>query len=147
VYFRKTTITSLPQFRVGHSPQEVCNFFTFILAASLDLQAIDLLQNFDLFMQELLQSGLLLVLLKLVRCLNFLCLVKAPSFKLIVKNLKVFAFFRMHTALDFFLVLLFFLLSQIRLFQQELVITIVPFFAQRIRCSSREPSPDAALDV
>ena len=65
MYFSEAAIRPLPQLRVGHSPQEVACLLRLILSVGLNLQSVDLLQNFSLFVQQQLEGKLLLLLRQL----------------------------------------------------------------------------------
>jgi len=110
-----SAVGSLPQLGVTHGSQEVRDLFSFVFAVGLNLQLIDLLQNLGFFVQELLQSKSLFVFLQLSRILNFLCFIQSPSFELVVENFEVFALLGVHASLNLFLVLDFFLFSQLGL--------------------------------
>ena len=112
------TITSLPKLGVTHGPQEVANLLCFILASGLNLQSIDLLQDFSFLVQEQTEGNFLLLLLQLGGSLDLLCLIEAPSFQLIVEDFEVLVLLGMHAALNLLLVLHFLLVTQICLLGQ-----------------------------
>ena len=65
MHLSKSTIGSLPELGVTHRPQEVIDLLLLVLRVGLDLQAVNLLQNLGLFVQEQLESKLLLLLAEL----------------------------------------------------------------------------------
>ena len=141
------TITSLPKLGVTHSPQEVANLLCFILGSGLDLQSIDLLQDFGLLIQEQTQGYFLFFLLKLRGSLDLLCLIEAPSLKLIVEDLEILVLLGVHAALNLLLMLYFLLVAKVGLLGQQFVISVVTLLAQTIGCSASKPSTDMALDL
>ena len=65
MHLSESTIGTFPEFRVAHRPQEVIDLLLLVLRVGLDLQAVNLLQNLGLFVQEQLESKLLLLLAEL----------------------------------------------------------------------------------
>ena len=65
MHFSESTIGTFPEFGVAHRPQEVIDLLLLVLRVSLDLQAVNLLQNLGLFVQKQLESQLLLLLAEL----------------------------------------------------------------------------------
>ena len=65
MHFSESTIGSLPEFGVTHRPQEVIDLLLLVFRVGLDLQAINLLKNLGLFVQEQLKGQLLLLLAEL----------------------------------------------------------------------------------
>ena len=49
MHLSESTIGTFPELGVAHSPQEVIDLLLLVLCVGLDLQAVDLLQNFGLF--------------------------------------------------------------------------------------------------
>ena len=56
MHLSKSTISSLPELGVTHRPQEVIDLLLLVLCVGLNLQAVNLLQNLGLFVQEKLKS-------------------------------------------------------------------------------------------
>jgi hypothetical protein len=113
--FSESAISSLPEFRVTHSSEEVGDLLALVLAVSLDLKSINLLKNFGLLVEEELESNLLLFLLELGRSLDLLGFVQSPSLKLVVEDLEVLALLGVHASLDLLLVLDLFLIAEVSL--------------------------------
>ena len=65
MHFCESTIGTFPEFWVTHRPQEVIDLLLLVLRVSLDLQAVNLLQNLGLFVKEQLESQLFLLFAKL----------------------------------------------------------------------------------
>ena len=65
MHLSESTIGTFPEFGVAHRPQEVIDLLLLVLRVGLDLQAVNLLQNLGLFVQEQLESKLLLLLAEL----------------------------------------------------------------------------------
>lgn len=64
MHLSEAAIRALPQLGVTHRPQEVVDLLLLVLRVGLNLQAVDLLQNFRFLVQEKLQGKLLLLLTK-----------------------------------------------------------------------------------
>ena len=146
VYLSITSIRTLPELRVTHSTQEVIDLLLLVLRIGLNLQTIDLLQDLGFLMEQELKSKLLLLLAQLGRALDLLCLIKAPSVELVAQDLEVFAFSRMHTALNLVLVLDFFLAAQVSLLHLQLVVLIGSLLTEAIGSASCEPSSHVTLN-
>jgi len=146
VHLCEATIRTLPQLGVTHGTKEVVNLIRLVLRVGLDLQAVDLLQNFRLLVEQELQSELLLGLTELSRPLDFLSLVESPGIELIAQNLEVFALLGVHASLDLLFMLHFLLVAKVRLLRLQLVILVGPFLAKTISGPPSEPSADVALD-
>ena len=142
----KSSICSLPELGIAHRPQEVINLLLLVLCVGLNFQAINLLQNLSLFVQEQLQSELFLLLTEFCRAFDLLSFIKSPSIELIAQDFEVFTFLGVHASLDFFLVLDFLFVSQIGLFRLKFVILVSSFLSQTIGRSSGKPGSHMALN-
>ena len=92
MHLSEAAIRTLPQLGVAHGSQEVVNLLLLVLRICLDLQPINLLQNFSFFLQQKLQGEFLILLAQLGRSFDLLCLIEAPSVELITQDLEVTAF-------------------------------------------------------
>ena len=146
MYLSITSIRTLPKLGVTHGTQKVVNLLLLVLGIGLDLQTVNLLQDLGLFMQQELKGKLLLLLTQLGRALDLLCLIKAPSVELVAQDLEVFAFSRMHAALNLVLVLDFFLAAQVCLLHLQLIVLIGSLLTEAIGSASCEPSSHVTLN-
>ena len=105
------------------------------------------MKNLGLLIQELLQSKQFLLLIQFTRSFNLLSLIEAPSFKLIVEDLEVIEFLRMHTSLDFSLMFGFLLLKELVLPTDELLFFVIAQLPKRVSELASKPATDSALDV
>jgi len=147
VHLGEATVRTLPKLGIAHSAQEVVDLFLLVLAVGLDFQAVDLLQNLCLLVQEQLECKLLLLLAQLGAALNFLGLIEAPSVQLVAQDLEVFTFLGVHTPLDLLFVLDFLLVSEVGLLVLELVVLVGASLAEGVGSAAGEPGAHVALDL
>ena len=140
------SISTLPEFGVTHSSQEVVDLLLLVLSVGLNLQTINLLQDLSLFVQKELKGKLLLLLAKFGRSFDLFGFVKAPRVELVTEDLEVLALGWVHTSLNLFLMLNFLLVAEISLLGLKLVILVGTLLTKAIGCPSGEPSTDMALD-
>lgn len=105
------------------------------------------MKNLGLLTKKLLQSKQLLLLIQLGRSLNLLGLIETPRFELVVEDLEVVEFLRVHASLDFSLVFGLLLLQELLLPTDELLFLVIAQLSKRVSQLASKPATDSALDV
>ena len=147
MHLGETAVAPLPQLRVTHGAKEVRNFLLLVFVSGSYFQAVDLLQNFSLLVEQLLHGDAFFFFVELSRILNLLGFVQTPGLELIEQYVEVFALLRVQSTLDFDFPFVLFLDTQLFLAPHKLGILVVSEFPQLVSPPAGEPGPDAALNV